>query len=273
MKLGLIESAWFGTKVDPITGIKLAKEIGFDAYDIFHDPYDTPAPEKRKLREALRDAGLPASAITVVGTGLIDLNPPIRRYTQRWLKAQLDFGYDLGCDKMLLVLGEYIWRKEVIKPEVQWGWALEGVREVGDHAKDLGMKIALELEPFELSLLNSVDNLAKFIKDANHPAVKANADVSHLHLIKLPPSDLAKLKGDVVHVHFSDNNGKVHGDLPPGRGNAPLKDYLRVLKEIGYNGVISIELEFCPVPDQVKSWVQEAYTATARMMSELRIRG
>jgi D-psicose/D-tagatose/L-ribulose 3-epimerase len=113
--------------------------------------------------------------------------------------------------------------------------------------------------------------MKKFLNDVDHPAVKANADVSHLHVRKIPPGELGKLKEEIVSVHFSDNDGKVHGDLPPGKGNAPLKEYLKILKEMNFNGVVSIELEYCPNPDTVVDWVKEAYVSTVRMMDELGI--
>lgn len=272
MKLGLIESAWFGTKVDRATGIKLTKEIGFDCFDIFRDPDELSIKERKSLRKLQSDLGLEAIAQTTPTPSLIDLNQPIRRHTINWVKKWLDIGYEFDCSKMVLVLGEYIWERQVIKPSTQWQWAVEATREIGDYASDLGIEIAMELEPFHNSLINSVENMVKFLKDVNHKSVKANADVSHLHLIKLPPTELKRMQGLITHVHLSDNNGQVHGDLPPGRGNAPLKEYLQVLKEMGYNGAISIELEFCPVPDKVIDWVKEAYDKTKEMMTQLKIK-
>ena len=32
---------------------------------------------------------------------------------------------------ILLVLGEYLWQREVIPPSAQWGWALETCRKLG----------------------------------------------------------------------------------------------------------------------------------------------
>lgn len=273
MKLGLIESVWFGTPVDLDKGIRLAREIGFDTFDIFRYPEEISLKEKKKLRKVQEDVGIPAVAQTTPAPSLIDFNRPIRRHTVKWVMECLDLAYEFDCSRMVLVPNEYFWQGQLVRPETQWGWAVEGVREIADYAMDLGIEIAMELEPFPNSLINSVEKLIKFIKDVNHKAVKANADVSHLHLIKLPPEELKRLQGLVTHVHFSDNRGQVHEDLPPGRGNAPLKEYLRVLDEIGYNGSISLELEFCPVPDRVVEWVKEAYEVTAKMMSELGIRG
>ena len=89
---------------------------------------------------------------------------------------------------------------------------------VAKSAADLGVAIALELEPFKLSLINNVDSMVRFLDDVGHPAVRANIDVSHLVLSKTAPEELRRLRGKAIHVHLSDCDGKVHGDLPPGRG-------------------------------------------------------
>jgi hypothetical protein len=44
------------------------------------------------------------------------------------------------------------------------------------------------------------------------------------------------------------------------------------LKEMGYDGSVSIELEYSPNPAKIRDWVGEAYAQTASMMQELRIR-
>ena len=49
---------------------------------------------------------------------------------------------------LLLVLGEYIWEQQVIPPAEQWATGVRNVRELGKYAADLGVHIALELEPF-----------------------------------------------------------------------------------------------------------------------------
>ena len=85
----------------------------------------------------------------------------------------------------------------------------------------------MELEPFKLSLINSVDTMLKFIDDVGLPNVLANCDISHLDLVHAPFDQVKRLKGRIAHVHLSDCDGKVHGDLPPGRGVTPIRDYLR----------------------------------------------
>jgi sugar phosphate isomerase/epimerase len=73
-------------------------------------------------------------------------------------------------------------------------------------------------------------------------------------------------------VHFSDCDGKVHGDLPPGRGVVDFPPYLRALKQVGFEGTVSVELEYSPDPARIVDWVEEAYQATARLMREAGVR-
>ena len=196
----------------------------------------------------------------------------MRRFHVERVKRHLDWVYELDAKNLLLVLGEYIWQKEVIPPEVQWGWAVENMQALGDYAADLGVEIALELEPFRLSLINDIDKMVQFIKDVNRPAVKANLDISHLTLANIPATDIQKLKGLIAHVHISDCDGKVHGDLPPGHGVVEFEKYLPPLKAVGFDGVMSIELEYSPEPAKIVEWVKEAYTATDKLMRDLGMR-
>jgi sugar phosphate isomerase/epimerase len=173
---------------------------------------------------------------------------------------------------LLLVLGEYIWNQEVIPPSEQWSTAVTNVRQLGEYASNLGLQIALELEPFHLSLLNSIDTMDRFITEVDHPAVWANIDVSHMHLAKVPAVELRRLRGKAIHVHISDCDGKKHGDLPPGRGVVDFLPYLREIKGLKIDGAVSIELEYSPEPDKIADWVREAYTATDRLMREVELR-
>jgi sugar phosphate isomerase/epimerase len=156
----------------------------------------------------------------------------------------------------------------VIPPAEQWETGVRHLKALGDYAASRGVQIALELEPFKLSLLNDVDSMARFIDEVNHPAVQANIDISHLQLAGVQPEELRKLKGKAIHVHISDCDGKIHGDLPPGRGVVDFVPYLREIRDLGVDGAISIELEYSPEPDRIAEWVTEAYTATDRLMRE-----
>jgi sugar phosphate isomerase/epimerase len=272
MKLGLINSAWAQAGRDTAFGIRMTKEIGFDTIDIFADPLDLDARERRLIRRECERAGLPIISIACVAVGLIDFNPSVQRFHLERCRRYLDMAYEYDAKNVLLVLGEYIWERQVIAPAEQWQTGVRNVRELGKYAADLGLSIALELEPFKLSLVNNVDTMVRFLQDVDHPAVRANIDVSHLQLSGTPAEELRRLKGRAIHVHLSDCDGKVHGDLPPGRGVVDFLPYLREIKALDIDGAVSIELEYSPQPERIVEWVREAYEATDRLMRQVRLR-
>src|SRR6266550_1707443 len=268
MKLGLINSAWAQSGRDTAFGIRTTKETGFDTIDIFADPLDLDARERRLIKRECDKAGLPIVSIACVAVGLIDFNPSVQRFHVERCRRYLDLAYEYEARNVLLVLGEYIWERQVIPPAEQWKTGVKNCRELGKYAADLGLAIALELEPFKLSLVNNVDSMVRFIDDVNHPAVRANIDVSHLQLSGTKPEELRRLKGKAIHVHMSDCDGKVHGDLPPGRGVVDFAPYLREIQALGIDGAVSIELEYSPQPEKIVEWVREAFEATDRLMRD-----
>jgi D-psicose/D-tagatose/L-ribulose 3-epimerase len=267
MKLGLINSAWVQAGRGTAFGIRKTREIGFDTIDIFADPLDIDVEEKRLIKDECDAAGLPIVSVACVAVGLVDFNPSVRRFHAERVRAYLDMAHLFEARNVLLVLGEYIWQKEVIPPAEQWRAGVESVRSLGEYASGRGLEIALELEPFALSLLNDVDSMARFLDEVDNPAVNANLDISHLALARQPASSIARLKGRVAHVHISDCDGNVHGDLPPGRGVVDFAPYLQAIKGLDLpDAVISIELEYSPQPDKIVEWVTEAYEQTAALM-------
>jgi sugar phosphate isomerase/epimerase len=273
MQLGIINSAFQQVGMDTATGLKHISRIGFDAVDIFTEAVGISKEEVALVAETTQQLGLPIVSLPVVAIGLVDFNEPVRDFHVERCKKFIDLASTWGAKNILLVLGEYIWQREVIPAATQWQWGLETCRRLGDYADSRGIDIALELEPFRLSLLNSVDSMARFVDECNHPRVRANIDISHLVLSDTSPAEVSRLKGKAIHVHLSDCDGKVHGDLPPGRGVVKFAPYLQAIKELEMNGVVSIELEYSPEPARIVEWVEEAYRETARLMDLVGLRG
>ena len=75
MKLGLINSAWAQAGKDTAYGIWMTKEVGFDAIDIFADPLDASAMERKLIRNECDRAGLPIVSVACVAVGADRLQP------------------------------------------------------------------------------------------------------------------------------------------------------------------------------------------------------
>lgn len=273
MKLGIINSAFQQVGIDTATGFQHISRIGFDCVDVFTEAVGISRKEIALVARASEKLNLPIVSLPVVSVGLVDFNEPVREFHIERTKKFIDLAAEWGAKNILLVLGEYIWQREVIPADAQWKWGIETCRRLGDYGARKKIDIALELEPFRLSLLNSVDAMVRFVDECAHPRVHANIDISHLVLSDTSPADVQKLKGKAIHVHLSDCDGKVHGDLPPGRGVVKFAPYLQAIKELDIpNGVVSIELEYAPDPKKIVAWVEEAYRETAQLMDRAGMR-
>ena len=112
----------------------MTKELSFDTIDIFADPLDLDARERRLIHRECDKAGLPIISIACVAVGLIDFNPSVQRFHLDRCRRYLDLAYEYDAKNMLLVIGEYIWERQVIAPAEQWqtgalgeiGLAIEG---------------------------------------------------------------------------------------------------------------------------------------------------
>ena len=272
MQLGLINSAFQQAGLDTATGLKHIARIGFDSVDIFTEAVGISKKEISLVGNTAGRLGLPIVSLPVVALGLVDFNEPVREFHVERCRKFIDLAQTWGARNILLVLGEYIWQREVIPAAAQWQWGVETCRRLGDYADKKGIDLALELEPFRLSLLNSVGAMARFVDECRHRRVRANIDISHLVLSDTSPAEVRQLKGRAIHVHLSDCDGKVHGDLPPGRGVVKFAPYLQAIKELQIDGAVSIELEYSPDPKRIVEWVEEAYRETAKLMELVGLR-
>jgi D-psicose/D-tagatose/L-ribulose 3-epimerase len=273
MKLGLINSAWVQAQQPTEFGLRKTREIGFDSIDIFADPLTLDVRERRLIKDQCDALGLPIVSLPCVAVGLIDFNESVREFHIERVLEFLDLAYEYQAKNVLVVIGEYIWNREVIPPEEQWRLGVDALRTLGGRAGELGLEIVIELEPFPLSLVNDVETMARFLDDVGEKSVLANLDISHLALSKVPAAEIRRLAGRVGHVHLSDCDGRVHGDLPPGRGVVEFEPYLREIKNLDLGDrAISIELEYSPEPEKIVEWVEEAYRETDKWMQKLALR-
>ena len=272
LELGMISSTWVGTHVGLEAGIRKAREIGFDTYDIFEDPLETDDATRTLIKNTCAEVGLPIRSCVVVAFGIVDFNPVVVRFTLDRIKAYIDQAEYFGARNVLLVIGEYYWDGEVFPRAAIWNMARERCQELSEYAAGKNVEIVLELEPFTEALVGTVDELVRFVMDVDRPNFRANADISHLHLSDASIEDVAKMTGLIGHIHLSDCDGKVHGDLPAGMGVTPIKKYLQAIVDTGYEGTVSIELEYSPDPAKIVEWATQAYEGTAAIMREIGVR-
>ncbi len=142
MKLGIINSAFQQVGIDTATGLRHISRIGFDTVDIFTEAAGIPKSEVRLVANMTEKLNLPIISLPVVALGLIDFNDPVRNFHIERCKKYIDLAHTWGAKNILLVLGEYVWQREVIPAEAQWQWGVETCRRLGDYAGKKDIDVA-----------------------------------------------------------------------------------------------------------------------------------
>ena len=101
------------------------------------------------------------------------------------------------------------------------------------------------LNRFECYLLNTMDDLAGFVRRVGHPNIRAMYDTFHANIEEADPiGALTRNRAEVVHIHISENDRGV-----PGRGNIPWVETFDSIRTIGYDGWLTIEAFGRGLPD------------------------
>ena len=274
-RLGLVDSAWFGSPWEGRAGFERAREIGFESVDLFigYDPADLSSEQRRALRGEIEEAGLDPWALLCTPLGLADFNDSVRSFHIARAKRVLDLAGDVGAGSVMLCPGEYVFQGELLPREWEWARLVGAVREIGEHAAARRIEIAVELLPFRFAFINSLDSMVRLLDEVGLEGVTAAIDISHLWLQRIEPGEIARLRGRIGQVHIADCDGVHHGDLPAGTGTTPFVPYLVALRDAGYAGTASVELEFPPDPSLMLEWVTEAHRGAVAVLEQAGLTG
>jgi D-psicose/D-tagatose/L-ribulose 3-epimerase len=273
-KLGLIDSAWFGSRYEGRLGRQEAKKIGFDSLDLFigFDPGRMTPAERMSYVADVQSVDLPIISLVCTCLGLSDFNPAVRSYHVERAKNVLDLASEFSARNLCFVPGEYMFQHRLLPKENEWKLVVDATQQVGRHAAERRLELAIELLPFDFAFIRTLDDMERFLDEVGFENVKATVDISHFWLMRIPPAALKRLNGRIAQVHVSDCDGVNHGDMPPGRGNTPFREYMSAIRDAGFAGAASVELEFPPDSNQMRDWVAEAYASTLREMRAVGVR-
>jgi inosose dehydratase len=123
--------------------------------------------------------------------------------------------------------------------------AYERLRRVGDIARAHGVTVALETHP---DLGTNADVHRETMRQVNHPNVRVNFDTGNITYYNNQAdvvAELRKIIDYVATVELKDHSGRPKTwDFPAlGKGKIDFAGVLKVLKDHGYSGPITIEVE------------------------------
>jgi sugar phosphate isomerase/epimerase len=270
--------------VDAGLGVHLdvAKELGIPTVQV-HSPHaGTRTPEAaQNFKARCRDAGI---AITCVFGGFdgesyadiattartVGLVPEATRATRaQEMKEISDFTKLLDCD----TIGMHIGFVPQDPTSASYKGLIEVTRDLLDHAKKNGQKMHLETGQ------ETAEHLLDFIHDVQRTNLYINFDPANMILYGTGnPIEALKKVGHLVRsVHCKDatwaaesDRGKEWGrEVPLGEGDVGIETYLRTLKEIGYQGPLTIEREIAHDRDRQRRDIGTASALLQRLRAQV----
>lgn len=247
MKYGMNLLLWSGEVNDTLFPvIENLKAIGFDGVElpIFNLDLDYAAIGKR-----LDDIGLQRTAVTIrtEENNPISPDPAIRRLGIDANKRTLDVcaaaGVQTLCGPYHSALGHFSGAGRTMD---EWNWGVESMREVAEHAGQVGVKLAVEcLNRFECYFLNCHADSAAFVREVDHPNCCMMYDTFHSNIEEKSLRKAIQAGGDkLIHIHISENDRST-----PGEGGVRWGKTFDTISGIGYDGWLVIEAFGLALPE------------------------
>ena len=247
MKFGVNTMVWttqVGEKQDPL--FARIKQWGFDGVELFisaDEPANIPA-----VRATLDRLELERTTCCVLPrhANLVSADAATRAEGVAFLKKCVDRTADLGasliCGPIYAGLGVMTGSR---RTEKEWNWAVKGLRAAAARGQKRGVCLCIEpINRFETYFLNTLADAARLVHDVGAPNVKIHFDTFHGNIEEQHPTEaLRAVARDLGHIHISENDRGI-----PGSGHNDWKGSLRVLKEVGYDGWLTIESFAQPEP-------------------------
>jgi sugar phosphate isomerase/epimerase len=154
------------------------------------------------------------------------------------LRRVLNAGAELG----ILVLNTFTGDAET---DAERAAFVENVRAIADEAQQLGIVLCIETDS---NLMPTAEAGVRLLEEIGHDWIRINYDPGNVvYYAGAPPEeDVRHALARLGHVHLKDKRGgKGILDFPPlGEGELDIPAMLRDIRDSGFSGPVSMEIEF-----------------------------
>jgi sugar phosphate isomerase/epimerase len=226
-----------------------AAKTGYDAveiapFTIANSVTDISARERKAIRAAAERNGIKIAGIhwvLVKPEGLYINHPDaaIRERTADYFCELVDFCADVGGEVM--VVGSPKQRNVMagVATEAARDWAAATFQGAVERGERRGVTVCFEpLAPVETNFINTASEAIEFTERLGSPNFKIILDVKAMCAESKPiPQIIRESWPHFAHFHANDKNLK-----GPGFGEVDFKPIAAALKEVGYEGFVSVEV-------------------------------
>jgi sugar phosphate isomerase/epimerase len=226
-----------------------AHQIGYQGIEIA--PYTiaalvtmVSAAEREEIRKTAEAVGIDICGIhwVLAHTEGLYLNHPqavIQNRTAKYLCELVNFCADIGGKVM--VVGSPKQRNVMQELSLARAWAIatDTFRDAVKTAEDRGVTICIEpLAPTETNFINAAHEAVEFAEQFKSSAMKTILDVKAMCSEQIPiPQIIRESSPRFAHFHANDKNLK-----GPGFGKVDFRPIAAALKEVDYQGYVSVEV-------------------------------
>ncbi|MBQ2916182.1 MAG: sugar phosphate isomerase/epimerase [Clostridia bacterium] len=192
--------------------------------------------ERREIKKFIKDNGLELASVCSDFGGGIFTESDNEGHLHRVI-SMIDLAVDLGTNIVTSHIGGI--HKGPESPEYQN--SVRSVRTIGKYCESIGVDFATETGK------ETAEELKTFLDTVNCKNVKANIDPANLVMcIGEDPIKMVKTMGidRIPHTHIKDGikTGETsYEEKRLGEGDVPFIEYLAALRDIGYDGYLTIE--------------------------------
>jgi sugar phosphate isomerase/epimerase len=226
-----------------------AAKTGYDAveiapFTIAKSMTDVSVARRAEIKELAAKHNIAISGIhwVLVQTEGLHLTHPdvaIRQRTAEYFRALVDFCADLGG--LFIVVGSPKQRnlENGVSFEQGWEFAAGCFRNAVKQAEQRGVTICFEpLAPSETNFINTAAQAIEFVEQFKSPNFKIILDVKAMCSESKPiPQIIRESWPNFAYFHANDKNLK-----GPGFGEIDFKPIAGALREVGYDGYVSVEV-------------------------------
>lgn len=197
----------------------------------------------KRLKEILIKLNLKISGLRTglaylrEGISLSDPNKMIRRKAIKRLKDNIILASKFNTSVLLgLMQGKL---KKGVNIANAKSWIIDSLIECTEFAKDYNVLIKLEpINRYQLNYNNTITEVIEIIEEVKSENLSLLIDSYHMHIEEKSITDSINLAYRYIsHVHLADSNR-----MPPSKkGEINFSDIIKSLKNIHYNGFITIE--------------------------------
>jgi sugar phosphate isomerase/epimerase len=213
------------------------KRLGFESIEISGEPrqYETKTSRPLLKQYGIRCWG--AVTLTLGERNLAASNEAQRAKSVDYVKSVVTMVKELEGTEITIVpatVGKIV---PDSTPELEWKWVVQGLKEVYAYARQCGVRMAIEpLNRFETYFLNRADQALRLAEEVG-PDCGVCLDVFHMNIEEVDMhAAIRKVGKRLVDVHVAENNR-----LAPGMGNVDWKRLVATLREVGYDGALTME--------------------------------